>query len=126
MSVGCKYCGCFSVGKSGIVSGRQRHKCKSCNKNFREGDSRVKHGIDKKIKILRMYLEGAAIRSIERLEGVSSPLIIHWIRQISNLVRAKLLEATSEIRSPNISILDVDQLFSYCQKNSEKFMCGLL
>ena len=34
-----------------------------------------------------MYLEGVGIRSIERLEKISSPLIIKWIRRFLHILR---------------------------------------
>jgi transposase-like protein len=37
-----------------------------------------------------MYLEGVGIRSTERLEGVSSPLIIYWIRHFAQLIRKEI------------------------------------
>ena len=126
MSFECKHCGSLSGVKNGIVGGKQRYKCKSCHKTFRDGDERVKHDIDKKIKVIKCYLEGVGIRSIERLEGVSSPLIIRWIRQISAIVREKLRSAEIEENTKNISILEVDELFSYCKKNSVKSTFGLL
>jgi transposase-like protein len=126
MSIECKHCGGFSVVKNGIVSGKQRYKCKSCHKTFRDGDGRIKHDIDKKLKVLKCYLEGVGIRSIERLEDVSSPLIIHWIRQIAGIVREKLRTTHIDDNARNISILEVDELFSYCKKNSAKSTFGLL
>ena len=76
--------------------------------------------------MIKCYLEGVGIRSIERLEEVSSPLIIHWIRQISSIVREKLRSATIDENAKNISILEIDELFSYCKKNSAKSTFGLL
>ena len=57
--------------------GVQRYKCKKCSGVFIEGDSHLKHGLEKRLKVINMYLEGVGIRSIERLEGVSNPLIIY-------------------------------------------------
>jgi|GEM_PF-4427368 len=42
------------------------------------------------MKVLQCYFEGVGIRSIERLEGGASALIIHWIRQTSKIVKEKL------------------------------------
>ena len=39
--------------------------------------------------MLRWYLEGAEIRSIERMEGVSATLIAYWIRKMGSLLREK-------------------------------------
>jgi len=86
----CKGCGGSILVKNGVILGKQRYKCKECGCNFREGDAREKHSLEKKMKVLRCYFEGVGIRSIARLEGVSSPLIIHWIRQVSKIVKEKL------------------------------------
>ena len=64
----------------GIVSGKQRWKCKKCNKTTRENDARYKYSIEKRLKVLKMYLKGMGIKAIERIEGVPNPLIIYWIK----------------------------------------------
>ena len=76
----CKNCGSESRIKSGFLKGKQRYECKDCGKTYREGDRRVKFSLEKKNKVIKSYLEGVGIRSIERLEGVSNPLIIRWIK----------------------------------------------
>jgi len=58
-----------------------------------DGDMRLKHGLEKRLKVINMYLEGVGIRSIERLEGVSNPLIIYWIRHFSELIRKEITKA---------------------------------
>jgi len=69
----CKHCGNEEKVKYGILKKKQRYKCKSCFKIFCEGDGRQKYDIDKKLKVINCYLEGAGIRSISRREGVSAP-----------------------------------------------------
>ena len=81
----CKYCLSDKLVKNGIVHGKQRFKCKDCGKNSRAGDLREKYSTEVKIKVVKMYLEGMGIRAIERLEGVSNPLIIQWIRKFSKI-----------------------------------------
>ena len=72
----CKGCGSVKLVKNGKTRhGNQRYKYKNCGGNYGEGDKRLKHGLDKRIKVIRMYLEGVGIRSIGRLEGVPNPLI---------------------------------------------------
>ena len=122
----CKKCGGDDVVKNGMVIGKHRYKCKGCGCNFREGDGRVKHSIEKKIKVLKSYLEGVGIRSIERLEGVSSPLIIHWIRKMGKIVQEKLHSVPVDEDGRNIEILEIDELFTYCKKNSANYTYGLL
>jgi transposase-like protein len=121
----CKFCGGKELVKNGIVLKKQRYKCKTCGKNGLEGDERVKYDFVKKLKVVKMYLEGIGIRSIERLEGVPNTLIIKWIRRFSGDLKAELaaVEIPNEVKK--IEILEVDELFSYVQKKVEKFTFGL-
>ena len=122
----CKFCGHDRLVKNGFQLSRQRYKCKQCGRSMVEGDRRIRYDNDKKIKVLKMYLEGVGIRSIERLEGVSAPLIIKWIRQTSTIIQRKLAESMPQGDAKNIQILELDELFSYCQKKRERSMYGLL
>ena len=84
----CKNCGSNFRVKNGYVDGKQRYKCKDCGKTYRQGDLREKYSNEKRLKAIKWYLEGAGIMSIERMEGVSNPLIIKWIRKFSKIKAA--------------------------------------
>jgi len=73
-----------------------------------------------------MYLEGVGIRSIERLEGVSNPLIIYWIRHFAQLIRKEIRRRPIPDKPKDIAILEVDELFTYYKKNAGEHMYGLL
>lgn len=122
----CKFCGSVSLVKNGFNGGSQRYKCKDCGRNMRQGDRRVRYSHEQKMKVIRMVLEGVGIRSIARLEGVSAPLILHWMREASGLIQAKLAQARAVADRGNIQILELDELFSYVQKNKTASMSGLL
>ena len=122
----CKYCLSDKLVKNGIVHGKQRFKCKDCGKNSRAGDLREKYSTEVKIKVVKMYLEGMGIRAIERLEGVSNPLIIQWIRKFSKILRHELDKVEIPQDAKNIQILELDEMFSYCQKKLTKSTYGLL
>ena len=122
----CKYCNSSKLVKNGVIQGKQRYKCKNCSRQNRDGDERVKYGFDKKIKVVRSYLEGVGIRSIERLENVSNPLIIKWIRSFAKTLKHQLQNQEIKDDIKNITILEVDELFSYCQKKLPKSTYGLL
>ena len=64
--------------------------------------------------------------SIERMEGVSNPLIIQWIRKFSRILRQKLNETIIPEDVRDIQILELDELFSYCKKNVTRSTYGLL
>ena len=123
----CKGCGSNKLVRNGRTTvGEQRYKCKSCGGTFKRGDNRLKHGLDKRIKVVKMYLEGVGIRSIERLEGVSNPLIIYWIRHFSDLIRQEIRRSTIPDKLEDIEILEVDELFTYYKKRKIEPMSGLL
>ncbi|GAA5251940.1 IS1/IS1595 family N-terminal zinc-binding domain-containing protein [Candidatus Rickettsia kedanie] len=113
----CKWCGNKSLVKNGRTSkGVQRYKCKSCKGTYRIGDKRIKYGLEKRIKVIKMYLEGIGIRSIERLEEVLSTLIIYWIRHFAELIRKKLRNVNIPEKLEDIEILEIDELFTYYKK----------
>ena len=122
----CKHCGGSKLTKAGIIWNKQRYKCKICKKTTRDGDARVIHSDEKRLKVIRAYLEGVGIRSIERLENISAPMVLHLIRNFSKKLQDKLKnqEIRKDIRE--IEILEVDELFSYCQKKLLKSSYGLL
>lgn len=77
----CPKCGGEEISKSGIVSGRQRYKCKNCGYHF--SVSKLGKSIDKYyvIKALQLYLEGVSLREIERILGVSHVSVLNWVKQ---------------------------------------------
>ena len=122
----CKHCGSKCKVKNGYVNGKQRYKCKGCGKTYREGDLRERYTNEKRLKVIKWYLEGAGIMSIERMEGVPNPLIIKWIRKFSKILKARLNEIEIPEDAKKISIIELDELFSYCQKKLTKSTYGLL
>lgn len=122
----CKHCGSCNSIKNGFAGNKQRYRCKDCGKSYRDGDLREKYSMEKKLKVLAMYLEGVGIRSIERLENVPNPLIIKWIRRFSHILRQKLNQTEIPDDAKKIQIIELDELFSYCQKKLTKSTFGLL
>ena len=122
----CKHCGSERSVNNGFVQGKQRYKCKDCGKTYREGDAREKYTNERRLRVITWYLEGVGIMSIERMEGVSNPLIIQWIRKFSRILRQKLNETIIPEDVRDIQILELDELFSYCKKNVTRSTYGLL
>ena len=113
-----KYCDSQVFKKNGYVRGKQRYFCKTCHRNYILGDARVKYTQVDKIRVIRLYLEGSGIRSIERLESIPHSLIIQWIRECANALRATLQEQLAGSKhAKKIELLELDELFSYCKKN---------
>jgi transposase-like protein len=124
--ISCKHCVSEKYVKNGIVNKKQRYECKDCGKTFRDGDLREVYTDEKRLRVIKWYLEGAGIMSIERMEGVPNPLIIRWIRQFSEIVRKKLLSVKIPENAKDIEIIEVDELFTYCQKKLTGSTYGLL
>lgn len=123
----CKGCGSDKLIKNGRNKlGTQRYKCKECGGTFIVGDARLKHGLEKRLKVIKMYLEGVGIRSIERLEGVSNPLIIYWIRHFAELIRKEIRRRPIPDNLKDIAIVEIDELFTYYKKRPNEHMYGLL
>lgn len=122
----CKHCGSLERVKNGFVQGKQRYKCLSCGKTYREGDLREKYSLETKLRVIKWYLEGAGIMSIERMEKVPNPLIIKWIRKFSSILRRRLNEAEIPEEAKKIEIIELDELFTYCQKKLTASTYGLL
>ena len=77
----CPKCKSAEYVKSGVVKGRQRYKCKSCNYYFsvlKQGKSIDTYYV---VKALQLYLEGVSLREIERLLGVSHVSVKNWVRR---------------------------------------------
>ena len=126
MALSCKHCGEIIYKKAGFSKGKQRYKCKSCNKVFSEGDKRVKYSMEQKLKAIKLYTDGVGLRTIERAEGISTPLLIHWIRRLGKLLKHHLLSSKIPEHAQDIAILEVDELFSFYQKKNRKLTYGLL
>ena len=129
----CKHCNSTKLTLSGIVKSKQRYRCKDCGKTSRdcgktsrEGDKRIVHSLEKKIKVIKSYLEGVGIRSIARLENISAPMIINLIRAFSKKLQEKLQNQKVNEDIRNIEILEIDELFTYVQKKLPESKYGLL
>jgi transposase-like protein len=118
MSIKCKKCDSVDIVKSGFVLGKQRYKCKECNSNFRVGDDREKYSDEERLKVIKIYLENVGIRSIERLTGVSSRMVVYWIRKFSAIIKNKLDDDVRKVQGKeDIEVLELDEMFSVLKKN---------
>lgn len=120
----CKFCHRTGVVKNGYVRGLQRYRCKDCGKNQVAGDKRVKYSNELRKQALAMYLNSSGIRSIGRVLGVPFQLVSYWIESAGKIVEQEILKLQMNPR--NISILEMDELYTYIQKNSSTHEYGWL
>lgn len=123
-SLKCKYCNSDKIKKLGFVYNKQRYYCKDCGRTFREGvDNRIKYDDLQRMRVIKMYLEGIGIRSIERLENISNVLILKWIKRMGNNIKEMLDRVKNNIadniKKEDIEILEVDEIVTYIKKNSK-------
>jgi transposase len=124
--VTCKHCGEDKLVKDGYVKNKQRYLCKDCGRTFRGGDERERYSVEQKLRVIKLYTDGVGMRSIERAEGVSTPLLIHWIRNFGKMIREKISSMPIPNDAKDIEILEMDELFTYYQKKRKETMFGLL
>ena len=93
---------------------------------MQQSHKRIVHSLEKKIKVIKSYLEGVGIRSIARLENISAPMIINLIRAFSKKLQEKLQNQKVNEDIRNIEILEIDELFTYVQKKLPESTYGLL
>lgn len=77
----CPKCSGESFIKAGLITNKQRFKCKDCGYHFtvaKEGKS-----IDPKIvkRALQLYIEGMSYREIENVLGVSHVSVMNWVKK---------------------------------------------
>ena len=120
----CKFCGGFTLVRSGMVRKKQRYKCKMCGKNQVKGDGRVRYSDATRHLALAMYLNSMGFRAIGRVLKVPFQLVYNWVRKAGKTVE----EGAASLDNPSkeIAILEMDELYTYIQKKSGRYEYGLL
>lgn len=120
----CKGCGGKMFVKNGFVRDRQRYRCSACGLNQIKGDRRRKYDGALKRQAIAMYLNSSGIRSIGRVLGVPFQLVARWVEDAGKIVEQEFMARRAESR--HISILEMDELYTYVQKKSATCAYGWL
>ena len=115
----CPKCNHTEKTRDGIVRGKQRYKCKSCNYRYtveRKSDVKTK---EVKRLALEMYLEGLGFRSIGRILKISHVTVYYWVKYWSDKVNLPKKEDPVEI-------VKLDQMHSYVGNKKTTARYGLL
>jgi len=77
----CPACGGLRVSLFGHQSGKQRYRCRDCQKTWR--DNPKPHGTDprRKAQILAAYHERMSMRGLARTFGVSRNTVSLWLKK---------------------------------------------
>ena len=97
------------------MEGKQRYKCRECNKNPTEA-KRKEYTKDEKLKMVKAYLNGLGFNAIARVFDVSVSGVTYFIKNLGT----KLEELKKkEIREEDvIQLLEADELFTYVKKRT--------
>ena len=89
-TVVCPACGSIKIIKNGTKNGRQRYKCKDCDKTF--GDTfgtvafRSKLSIAKWIEFIKLTLQGESCRTIAKELGINKQTVLHNRHRICSVL----------------------------------------
>ena len=125
MLLNCKKCGGNSYHKSGMMNKKQRYRCKSCGCFFTEGDARVKYNDDEHFLAITLFRKGLSLRSIAEIVGTNNVTILNWVRNVGAYVKERVISQPIEI-SESLDVIEIDEMWHYVKKNSEKYGFGLL
>mgnify|MGYP000485297130 CR=1 FL=1 len=109
----CPKCQSEQTVKNGLVRGRPKRKCRSCDYGFTP--SRMK-GVDVKVKLkaLVLYLSGVSIRRIAVLSRVLYPSVIGWIKKFGFHFGGR-----PEFPEESAVVLELDEMWHTSKKNSK-------
>ncbi|MBL0911781.1 MAG: IS1 family transposase [Bacteroidia bacterium] len=117
-SIQCPKCQSEEYIKSGVISGRQRFKCKSCGYNFtvlKKGKEIDQYYV---VKALQLYIEGISYREIERILGVSHVSVINWVKQY------KIERPAHAEYHPTYKVLNHTELVEYLKDKNNLYLSG--
>jgi len=97
----CPKCHGEGCAKDGIVSGRQRYRCKGCGYRHTVAE----RGAGR--QALQLYLEGMGLRAIGRFLGVSHVAVYYWIKSFGKEVES-VHNTAAEVK-----VVEMDELHSH-------------
>ena len=118
----CPHCQSEKTHKNGVTKGIQRCKCNACGRTFSETP---KFSKEIKEKAILMYLNNVGIRKIALFLGVNPSTVLNWIRQ-KHLVLQELLRNFKPDRTEKADIIEMDEIYTFVQKNNAGQWFGLL
>jgi transposase-like protein len=78
----CRHCGGINVIRHGYTrKGKQRYRCRTCDRSFVQNPSSAAYDPARKEQILRAYHERASLRGISRIFGVSRNTLTRWLKK---------------------------------------------
>ena len=120
----CHHCGSEQYRRNGSYRGVQRYVCKSCRRSFSGNGERFDKAT--KARALDMYLNNVGIRKIARFTGASPAGVLKWIRKAAEAMAERLDRAAGQVRSDVPDVIEMDEIYTFVQKNAAEPSYGLL
>jgi transposase-like protein len=112
----CPECGSAQLRRTGLKRGAQRYCCKVCGRYCT--DKAPKFSAQTKAMAMQMYLNSMGIRAIARVLKASPASVLNWIRKEHGAIEQRLAEQTQPAQSGPADIIEMDEIYTYVQKNS--------
>ena len=119
----CTHCGSVKTRRNGTNLGIQRYKCNACGRTFSTKPPKFSKEI--KQQALLMYLNNVGIRKIALFLSASPSAVLKWIKKKHTILQ-DLTENFQPIISENADIIELDEIYTFVQKNSTGHQFGLL
>ena len=113
----CKHCGSGSFVKNGLAHGRQRYRCKACERSFTATPPRGKPPAMKALAVLLYALGNVSQGMIGKLLGVSHVAVYKWVRAAGEGTPAP--SAT-----PSSGIVQIDEMWHFVDGKKTRFGSG--
>ncbi len=85
----CPGCTSTNVKKNGHQSGKQRYRCRDCQKTWRDNPNRRDTDPQRKATILAAYHERMSQRGLSRVFGVSRSTVSLWLKKSQSTAAAE-------------------------------------
>ncbi len=119
MGLRCKRCGSEEQVKNGLMSGKQRYRCRTCGLNFTDTPPRGMP-LAMKVTAVLLYLSGLSMNRTAKLLGVSTPSVMTWIEQL-----AKTYAQKPEPEGRAV-VVELDEMWHYLKKSRTSSGSGRL
>ena len=119
----CRHCGGRRTKKNGSIQGRQRHFCHDCGRTF--SGTAPKFTDEDKRRALVMHLNNCGVRKTAMFIGCSRTTVTNWVREAKRNLD-KMLEEFEPNYSESADIIELDEIYTFIEKNGEGQSFGLL
>jgi len=86
VTICCPYCGSEDLVRNGHTSnGKQKYRCKACNRQNRENPAPNGYTEERREEILRAYQERSSLRGLTRTFKVARNTVRDWLKKSSKI-----------------------------------------